>query len=171
MVRPSRYHHAVQRSLTPLSMGLHALPLLLVAACGSDPPPAKTPAPATPVEVVPAGPSEVEASPAEVVAQPEKRPSTPEIIPNRAMGDTTCATDADCTVSTESDECCECCPRARATSRKWLAWWVDYKPKSCAGTTCPSCAAEDCMGEQESRFVSVCQDGCQLARRRLGSAA
>lgn len=74
------------------------------------------------------------------------------------VGDVTCATDADCAVTTKRD-CCECCPRkALATSKKWLDW----RDGTCTLTKCGGCD-ESCPPETGKR--AACTAGkCVLVR-------
>ncbi len=77
------------------------------------------------------------------------------------VGDVTCQTDADCTVTTKRD-CCPCCVYAPlATSKKWLAW----RDGQCAAEHCPACAAK-CKPEEQTSAHAICaQNACTLARR------
>ena len=76
------------------------------------------------------------------------------------VGDVTCASDADCAVTTRRD-CCECCPRrALATSKKWLEW---RDAQQCAIEKCAGCD-ESCP--PETGRVARCNTGkCTLAPR------
>ena len=76
------------------------------------------------------------------------------------VGDVTCSTDADCTVTTRRD-CCECCPRkALATSKKWLDW---RDKQQCAIEKCAGCD-ESCP--PETGKSAACTNGkCTLVRR------
>lgn len=74
------------------------------------------------------------------------------------VGDVTCQTDAECTVTTKQ-ECCPCCPHSPlATSAKWLAW----RDGQCASERCVPCAKK-CAPEEKSSAHAICrQNACTL---------
>jgi hypothetical protein len=75
------------------------------------------------------------------------------------IGDVTCRTDADCTVTMRRD-CCPCCAYAPlATSKKWLAW----RDGQCASERCV-CNAK-CAPEEKPSQRAICRENaCTLAR-------
>jgi hypothetical protein len=114
--------------------------------------------PAAPTKLAPAPPSTAASA------------LLPEIVPGRTVGDTTCQTDADCVVGTPSESCCACCPEApRATSRAWLAWFTEFRPKMCASQRCgAACDGVGCEKvEDATAFRAVCRArSCALARAK-----
>ena len=76
------------------------------------------------------------------------------------VGDVTCSTDSDCTVTTRR-VCCECCPRkALATSKKWLEW---RDSQECAAEKCAGCD-ESCPPET-GRVARCNMAKCELTKK------
>jgi hypothetical protein len=78
---------------------------------------------------------------------------------SKTVGDTTCHTDADCTITTKHD-CCECCPSGPyATSKQWLAWQTGQ----CATEKCAPCLHPRCAPVEPAMRARCKSSSCELA--------
>lgn len=167
--------HAFAPSLRPLLLLTALLPL----ACGAhEVPPApgpaletSTPAPTAPTAQPSAsGSASLTASASAPAASTTATTTTAPTAkpPSTArIGDTTCAADADCVVTSQK-ECCDCCPsEPSATSGAWLSW---RDGTQCKQTRCEPCAKNPvhpiCPSvEPPSAFRAACvQKRCTLVR-------